>query len=69
MRGTGRGAFGVDEDAALAELTQTWAEVGYHGFSADNGTWSAISSNGDVFTSTTPDELGQKIRAHWQARL
>ncbi len=69
MRGKGRGAFDVDEDVAQAELTRTWAGAGYHGFGADNGTCSAISSNGDVFTSTTPDELGRKIHAHWQARL
>ena len=68
MRGTGRGVFAVDEDAALAELTRTWAGAGYHGFSVDNGTWSAIGGAGDAFTGATPDELGQKIRAHWQAR-
>jgi hypothetical protein len=69
MRGTDRGVFDVGEDAALADLTRAWAGAGYHGFSIDNGTWSAISSNGDEFTSTTADGLGQKIRAHWQARL
>ena len=65
---TGRyGVFAVDEDAALAELELTWAGGGYHGFSADGGTWSAISSAGEVLTGATPDELGRKIRAHWQA--
>jgi hypothetical protein len=64
-----RGPFDVDEDAALAELKRTWAGSGYHGFSVDNGTWSAIGSAGDVFTATTSDELGQKICARWQARL
>ena len=48
MRGTGRGMFNVDEDAALAELTRTWAGADYHGFSVDNGIWSAISSTGRV---------------------
>jgi hypothetical protein len=62
-----RGVFAVDEDAALAELELTWAAGGYHGFSADDGTWSAISSAGEVLTGTTPDELGRTIRAHWQA--
>ncbi len=62
-----RGVFAVDEDAALAELELTWAAGGYNGFSADDGTWSAISSAGEVLTGTTPDELGRTIRAHWQA--
>ena len=62
-----RGVFAVDEDAALAELELTWAAGGYHGFSADDGTWSAISSAGEVMTGTTPDELVRTIRAHWQA--
>jgi hypothetical protein len=63
-----RGAvFVVDEDAALAALEEAWAEGGYHGFSADHGTWSAIGSAGEVLTGSTPDELDRKIRAHWQA--
>jgi hypothetical protein len=52
---------------ALAELEEVWANGGYHGFSADHGTWSAIGSAGEVLTGATPDELGRKIRAHWQA--
>ena len=40
---------------------------GYHGFSVDDGIWSAISSAGQVLTGSTPDELDRKIRAHWQA--
>ena len=35
-----RDVFAVDEDQALAELELTWAAGGYHGFSADGGTWS-----------------------------
>ncbi len=62
-----RGVFEVDEGRALAELELTWAGGGYHGFSADGGTWSAISSAGDVLTGDTPDALTRKIRAHWQA--
>ena len=62
-----RGVFAVDEDRALAEVEQAWVGGGYHGFSADNGTWSAISSAGDVLTGTTVDELTRAIRAHWQA--
>jgi hypothetical protein len=62
-----RGVFAVDEDAALAELKLAWADGGYHGFSADDGTWSAISSAGEVLTGDTPDALTRKIRAHWQA--
>ena len=62
-----RGVFEVDENAALAELELTWADGGYHGFSADDGTWSAISSAGEVLTGDTRDALTRKIRAHWQA--
>ena len=57
----------VDENAALAELELAWADGGYHGFSVDDGTWSAISSAGEVLTGDTPDALTRKIRAHWQA--
>ena len=62
-----QGIFDVDEDRALAELKLSWASGGYHGFSVDDGIWSAISSAGQVLTGSTPDELGRKIRAHWQA--
>ncbi len=62
-----RGVFSVDENAALAELELAWADGGYHGFSADDGLWSAISSSGEVLTGGTPDALTIKIRAHWQA--
>jgi hypothetical protein len=63
-----RNVFAVDEDAALAELELAWAAVSYHGFSADDGTWSAIGRAEEVLTGATPDELDRKIRAHWQAR-
>jgi hypothetical protein len=62
-----RGVFAVHENAALAERELTWADGGYHGFSAGGGTWSAISSAGEVLTGDTPDALTRKIRAHWQA--
>ena len=62
-----RDVFDVDEASALAELEQAWAYGGYHGFSADGGMWSAISSAGDVLTGDTPDALTRNIRAHWQA--
>ena len=62
-----RGVFSVDEKAALTELELAWADGGYHGFSVDDGTWSAISSAGEVLTGDTPDALVRKIRAHWQA--
>jgi hypothetical protein len=65
--GQRRGVFEVDEDATLAELELAWADGGYHGFSADGGTWSAITSSGDVLTGDTPDALNRAIRAHWQA--
>ncbi len=65
--GQQRGVFEVDEDRALAELELAWADGGYHGFSADGGTWSAITSAGDVLTGDTPDALSREIRAHWQA--
>ena len=45
----------------------TWTPGGYHGFSADGDTWSAVTSAGEVLTGATPDELDRKIRAHWQA--
>ena len=45
--------------SALAELELAWADGGYHGFSADGGTWSAISSAGEVLTGGTPDALNQ----------
>jgi hypothetical protein len=62
-----RDVFAVDADRALAELERAWAYGGYHGFSADGGTWCAISSAGQVLTGRTPGELNQAIRAHWQA--
>ena len=69
-----RDPFRVDEDRALAEVELAlaevelaWADGGYHGFSADGGTWCAISSAGDVLTGATPDALDRAIRAHWQA--
>jgi hypothetical protein len=62
-----RDVFDVDEASALAELELAWADGGYHGFSADGGLWSAISSAGEVLTGDTPDALTQQIRAHWQA--
>ena len=57
----------MDEDRALAALELAWADGGYHGFSADGGPWSAISSAGEVLTGGTPDALDRAIRAHWQA--
>ena len=62
-----RAVFAVDEDAALAALEEAWADGGYHAFSVDHGTWSAVSSAGEVLTGATPDELDRKIRARWQA--
>jgi hypothetical protein len=62
-----RGVFTVDENAALVELELAWADGGYHGFSVDDGTWSAISSAGEVLTGDTPDALIRTIRTHWQA--
>ncbi len=67
MGQAGRGVFEVDQDAALAELERAWADSGYHGFTADDGVWSAISSAGEVLTADTPDALAARIRAHWQA--
>jgi hypothetical protein len=62
-----RDPFAVDQDAALAELELTWADGGYHAFSADGGTWCAVSSSGEVLTGATPDALARAIRAHWAA--
>ncbi len=59
--------FAVDQDRALAELELAWADGGYHGFTADGGTWCAISSAGEVLTGGTPDALARAIQAHWQA--
>ncbi len=64
--GQRRAVFAVDEDAALAALEEAWADGGYHAFSVDDGTWSAVGSAGEVLTGSTPDELDRKIRAHWQ---
>jgi hypothetical protein len=61
-----RDVFAVDENAALAALEEAWTAGGYHAFSVDDGTWSAISSAGEVLIGATPDELDRKIRAHWQ---
>lgn len=55
-----------DEDRALAGLELAWADGGYHGFSANGGTWCAISSAGEVLTGNTPGGLDRAIRAHWQ---
>jgi len=66
--GRRRGVFEVDEDAALVELEQAWADGGYHGFCVlEHSLWSAITSSGEVLTGNTPDGLDQQIRAHWQA--
>ena len=65
--GQQREVFDVDQEAALAELELAWAAGGYHGFSADGGTWCAITSAGQVLTGGTPDELARAIRAHWKA--
>jgi hypothetical protein len=64
--GQRRAVFAADEDAVLAALEETRADDGYHAFGAGHGTWSAIGSAGEVLTGATPDELDQKIRAHWQ---
>jgi hypothetical protein len=64
--GRRRAVFAVDEDAALAALEEAWADGGYHVFSVDHGTWSAVASAGEVLTGATPDELDRKIRASWQ---
>jgi hypothetical protein len=66
MAGQRRGVFDVDQERALAALELAWADGGYRGFCADGGTWSAISSAGDVLTGDTPDALTRKIRTHWQ---
>jgi hypothetical protein len=62
-----RDVFAVDENVALAELELAWADGGYHGFSAGDGLWPAISSAGEVLTGDTPDALDRKIRAHCEA--
>jgi len=64
-----RDPFAVNEDATLAALEKACADGGYHGFSADGGTWCAITSAGEVLTGATPDELNRAVRAHWQAML
>jgi hypothetical protein len=61
------GAFGLDEDAALAELEWAWADGGCRGFSVLEGSLrAAVSSSGEVLTGNTPAGLDQQIRAHWQ---
>jgi hypothetical protein len=66
--GRQRGVFEVDQERALAELELAWADGGYHGFSANHGLWSAVSSAGEVLTGGTPDALDRAIRAHRQAK-
>jgi hypothetical protein len=69
MKQAAGGTFAVNKETALAELELAWADGGYHGFCVVDGSlWSAISSAGEVLTGNTPDELDQKVRAHWQAR-
>ena len=63
---THRDPFRVDEETALAELELAWAAGGYHGFTAGDGTWCAVTSAGEVLTGGTPDELSRAIRAHRQ---
>jgi hypothetical protein len=65
--GQQRGVFEVDQERALAELELAWADGGYHGFSAEGGTWCAVSSAGEVLTGGTRDALDRAISAHWQA--
>jgi hypothetical protein len=62
-----RDPFAVDEEAALTELELSWADAGYHAFSAGGGLRYAVSSAGEVLTGDTPDGLDRAIRAHWQA--
>ena len=62
-----RDPFAVDKDAALAELELAWTDGGYHGFSAEGGICTAISSAGEVLTGATRDALARAIRANWQA--
>jgi hypothetical protein len=64
--GQQRGAFSIDEEPALAELELAWADGGYHAFSADGGTWCAVTSAGEVLTGDTVDALDRAIRSHWQ---
>jgi hypothetical protein len=53
-----RNVFAVDEDAALAELKLAWATAGYHEFSADEGTWSAIGGAGEGADRSHPGRAG-----------
>ena len=49
-----RGPFAVDKDRALTELELAWSEGRYHGFTAADGTWCAITSAGEVLSGATP---------------
>jgi hypothetical protein len=62
-----RDAFRVDQDRTREELEEVRAAGGYHGFGAEDVTWCAITSAGQVLTGGTPDELARVIRAHWPA--
>jgi hypothetical protein len=53
-----RNVFAVDEDAGLAELELAWATAGYHGFSADDGSWSAICGAGEGADRSHPGRVG-----------
>jgi hypothetical protein len=64
---TTRGPLAADPDRTLAELELAWSEGGYHGFTAADGTWCAITSAGEVLIGATPGELARAIRAHLPA--
>ena len=62
-----RDPFAGGRGRRAGQLELAWADGGYHAFSADGGTWCAVSSAGEVLTGATPEELDRAIRAHWQA--
>jgi hypothetical protein len=63
LRGWMRGR-GFSHDEIVAEAVgRSWEGAGYAG----DGTWYAVGSAGEVYTGAISDELGQKVRAHWQA--
>jgi hypothetical protein len=54
-----RSPFQIDERAALSELEQAWTSGGYHGLTADGGTWCAITSAGAGADRQHPGRAGQ----------
>ena len=68
IAGADRAGACPEPDKEVQCLERKWLPHGYHGFDAGGGMWLAISSAGAVLTGSSPGDLEQVIREHWQAR-